>query len=277
MIRRRWALVAALVLLAGWLGVIAYQSEGDPGLMIHSLGDSARRSSLPGLAAHAYLLAADWDRRQLYALSGERTGPAQQALVERIIAARLAAARILLDAGEVASAERVALEAARADYEHVGARAMLLEARLQGQKAQSARRDLMRLLLREEHPQVLYLLAESFIAENSLADAESTLQRALALDAGHFPSRLAWVKLQMARRDRQAALAALQQAQDAADTPARRQQVAALQQALYPERADWTLPLRHWLTDHWVTLLVALVYLLFLTSPTWLRRWRPAG
>jgi len=226
MIRPVFAVLGVLVLCLLWLGLIAYQNSGDGAASLAALGDSAQRAHLPGLAAKCYLLAAVQERRRLQPLARESV--AAQVLVGRLIAHRMAAARTLLNAGYAEAAERVALEGARANYDDLQARALLLEIRLQGRDPDAARRELMLAVLKDEHPQLLYLLGMAFARERREADAESFYRRALARDAGHLPSLLGMAQLAAARGDRPALGDWLRQAAAVAERPDEKRALARI-------------------------------------------------
>jgi len=265
MMRPPFVILGALVLLALWLGLLAYQNSGDVAACVAALGDAAQRVRLPGLAARCYLLASVQERQSLEGL--DRESPRARLLVQRIIAHRMLAARMLLGAGYVAAAERVALEGARADYDDAQARALLLEIRLQGPDPDAARRELMLMVLQNERPELLCLLGQAFAASGRAGDAESFFRRALSRDAGHVPSLLGMAQLAAARGDHSAANDWLQKATQSAERPDERRAIARLRP---PVGAPWE---RAWAglvafgREHGGSLLFALAYLLFLFSP----------
>ena len=265
MMRPLWAVLGALFLLVVWLGLIAYQTSGDVPAALTALGDSAARGRLPGLAAKCYLKASVLERQQLAVL--DRDSAAAQVLVERIISHRMAAAQTLLRAGQVAAAERVALEGARADYDDVPARALLLEVRLQGPDADAARRELMVMVLQQEHPQLLHLLGKAFLDRRQYADAESFFRRALSHDASHVPSLLGMAEVAASRYDRHEINAWLDKAMAAAELPAEQRQIRELRVASPEPWQRLAQDVTALGRDHWGTLLFAAAYLLFLFSP----------
>lgn len=263
--RPLWAVLGALLLLLVWLGLIVYQANGDVPMALAALGHSAARARLPGLAAKCYLTASVHERRALAGL--DREGPRAKALVERIIAHRMAAAQTLLRAGQIAAAERVALEGARADYDDVPARALLLEIRLRGPDADAARRELMVMVLRQEHPQLLHLLGKSFLDRRQYADAESFFRRALSHDPSHVPSLLGMAEVAASRYDRREINAWLDKAVAAAELPAEQRQIRELRVASPEPWQRLAQDLTALGRDRWGTLLFGAAYLLFLFSP----------
>jgi tetratricopeptide (TPR) repeat protein len=266
MMRPGFAVLGAAVLVVVWCGLIAVQTNGDVAAALASLGDSAQRARLPGLAAKAYLMASVQERRRLQSL--DRTSPAAEALVQRIITRRLAAARTLLDAGQVAAAERVALEGARADYGDVQARALLLEIRLRGRDPEAARRELMLTVLQGEHPQLLALLGRAFADLNRPADAESFYRRALTRDPAHVASLLGMAQVAAARGDANAVTQWLGQAAAAAERPDEKRAVARLRPLAGSRWTRATAAVAAFGSEHCGSLLFALAYLAFLFSPT---------
>lgn len=278
MMRPLFAFLGAVVLCLLWLGLVVYQTGGDLAAGLASLGDSAQRAHLPGLAAKLYLQASVQERHRLQ--GADRASAAGKLLVQRIISHRMAAARTLLQAGYVEAAERIALEGARANYDDLQARALLLEIRLQGRDPDAARRELMLMVLKQEDPQLLCLLGQAFAAERREADAESFYRRALSRDGGHLPSLLGMARLAAARGDRQALNDWLRQAAQGAERPDEKRAVARLT----PPAADpWQ---RAWGTvatlgrERGGALLLALAYIVFLFVPSLyglFGRWRGAG
>ncbi|MHB8996428.1 MAG: tetratricopeptide repeat protein [Armatimonadota bacterium] len=271
MMRPLVALIGALALLVAWLGMVTVQARGNPALFVLALGDSAQRSRLPGLAAHAYLLSAEIQRRRLYSPEIERDSPVGQSLIRQIIATRMAAARLLLRSGYVAAAERIALEGARADFDDLQARALLLEVRLRGDKSGASRRELMLMLLNEEQPQLLCLLGTSFAREGNLEDAAAAYERALRADADHVPSLVALAELRAKQGDTAVADTLLQRAATSAEGPNERDLVLAALRRLQLSPAGPLAGARDWCLDHGPSLIVLLVYLLFLISPALMR------
>lgn len=267
MMRPLVALIGALALLVAWLGLVMVQAKGNPALFALALGDSAQRSNLPGLAARAYLLSAEIQRRRLYSPEIERDSTAGQSLIRQIIATRMAAARLLLQSGYVAAAERIALEGARADFDDLQARALLLEVRLRGDKSGASRRELMLMLLNEEQPQLLCLLGTSFAREGKLEDAAAAYERALASDADHVPSLVALAELRAKQDDTTMAETLLQRAAASAEGPTERDLVLAVSRRLQLSPAGPLSGLCDWCGAHGPSLIVLLLYVLFLISP----------
>ena len=263
MMRPLFALLGALAILLGWLGVIAVQTNGDPPAMVLSLADSAERCHLPWLAARGYLLAAQWERARLNAGGSDRDSAAGRALVQRIIATRMAAARLLLQEGYTQAAEQIALEGARADFDDLQARALLLEVRLRGERAEEARRELMALLLKQETPQLLCLLGSSFAREGNKEDAAGCYERALQLDGEHVPTLVAQAELQTGA----GAANLLKKAAGAAATADERELVAAAQRRLAAGDTAVAEAASQWWLAHHISLLLVLAYVLFLASP----------
>ena len=267
MMRPLFAVLGALALLVGWLAAVVVQAQGDPAAITLALGDSAQRSHLPGLAARGYLLSAAIERRRLYASGVDRTSPAGQALIRHIIATRLAAARLLLQSGYVDAAESIALEGARADFDDLQARALLLEVRLRGDEPEAARREVMLMLLKRPHPQLLTLLGSSFARDGNSADAAACYERALQLAPAHLPALLAYAQLQADQRQPDAARALLAKAAAAATTAAERQTVADATARLSTGCTPAWAGLQAWCNLHAISLLLAAAYMLFLVSP----------
>lgn len=267
MVRPLYAVLGAIAMLLLWLGLVVYESGGDAAGTAMSLADSAARASLPGLAARGYLLAADLERQRLEQCGVARDSAAGQALIRRIIATRMAAARLLLQKGYVDAAEAIALQGARADFDDVQARALLLEVRLRGQQPQAARRELMLQLLRQEHPQLLCLLGNSFAREGKTDDAAACFERALKLAPDHVRSLLALAQLRARAGQAQAAAELVDQAGRAATTADERAVVEAARTATTPTVASTHTRASHWCTERWPSLAAAAMYLLFLLSP----------
>lgn len=268
MVRPLYAIFGALVILLVWLGLVLYEANGDTAATAISLADSAARASLPGLAARGYLLAADVERQRLGSSGIARDSAAGQALIRRIIDTRMAAARLLLQKGYVEAAEAIALQGAQADFDDIQARALLLEVRLRGDHPEEARRELMLRLVREQPPQLLYLLGNSFARENKQDDAAACFERALKLAPDHAPSLLALAQIRAREGQQTAAMALENQAQQAAAT---RDKPTAMEVANEPvahtlSAAD--LGVSHWCSRRWPSLALAGVYLLFLISPS---------
>lgn len=265
MMRPGFAVLGAVVLVVVWCGLIAVQTNGDLAAALASVGDSAQRARLPGLAAKAHLMASVQERQRLQTL--DRKSPAAEALVQRIIARRLAAARTLLDAGQVAAAERVALEGARADYGDVQARALLLEIRLRGRDPEAARRELMLTVLQNEHPQLLALLGQAFADLNRPADAESFYRRALSRDPTHVASLLGMAQVAAARGEAAAVTQWLGQAAAAAERPDEKRAVARLRPLAGSPWNRAMVAVQAFASNHGGSLLFGLAYLAFLFSP----------
>lgn len=274
MVRPLAALLGALVLLLGWLAVVAVEVNGEPAAFVAALADGAERSHLPGLAARGYLLVADLEKRRLGAPGVERQSPAAQALLRHIVETRMAAARLLLGAGYEQAAEAIALEGARANFDDLAARALLLEIRLRGAQPQPARRELMLLLLKQEHPQLLCLLGNVFAREGNTEDAVACYQRALAATPEHVPSLLAYARLAAATGQPQVAADLVVRAAAAAAGPEERRQAALARQRLAEAPLPLLGPVQAWWGEHSVTALLALAYLVFLLSPGLWRRLR---
>lgn len=270
MVRPLWAVVGALVLLLGWLALVGYGAAWDPAATVQSLSDSAVRCRLPGIAARGYLLATEWRRAQLQARGPAREDAASQRLVQEIIALRLAAARTLLEAGYPAAAEQVALAAARADYNDVSARALLLETRLEGTQAQAARRELMLLVLAGEHPRVLYALGKALSRSPDTQEAEGYLRAAQRLDPQFVPAYLLLARLALARQDRATALQWLALAGQVALTRGDREAVLRVRAEADPRFRAQVALLRLWWEAHWGSVIALSAYLLFLLTPAWL-------
>lgn len=267
MIRPLLAILGAVALLVGWLAVVAVQAGGDPATMALALGDSAQRAHLPGLAARAYLLSAETERRRFYASGVDRASAAGQVMIRRLITTRMAAARLLLQSGYVDAAENLALEGARADFGDLQARALLLEVRLNGEEPEAARREVMLLLLKEQHPQLLTLLGNSLRRDRHPEEAVACYERALKLAPEHLPALLAYARLQAGENHAQAAQTLLSKASAAATTADERQAVAQAEADLNAgKRPLWT-GVQTWCSLHSVSLLLAVLYLLFLVSP----------
>lgn len=266
-LRPLWAVLVALLLLVAWLGLIAYRVGSDGPAMLSAIGESARRCALPGLAARAHLLAANWHRVRLAGM--DRSSRAGQELIRRLMAERMAAARMLLQAGYVGAAEGLALESARADFDDIEARALLLETRLQGAGREAARRELMLLLLRREHPQVLYLLGRSFAEQGRQEDAEAFYQRALELEPAHFPTLLGMADLQIDRRDRTGAMSWAGKADGAAKGPEEKLAVQRSRATADASAVNALSTVKLWLTEHGGTLGFAGAYLVLLFLPRW--------
>lgn len=267
-VRPLWAFVGLLSLLVLWLGLVLAQQRGDVPQALTTIARSAERSGLPGLAAQCHLLAADCYRRRLGQMDHRK--PEAEPFLRAIARSRMAAARQLMQAGNTAGAERIALEGARANFDDVEARILLLETRLQGTQTDSARRELMLLLLREEHPQALYLLGKSFGAERRLDDAESFFRRALQIDPRHLASILGLSEIKIARRDRPGALALLGQAEALSLTAKEKREVARVRQQADPSLTSrLEMPL-YWLSQHYGSVIFGLIYVLFLFTPLWL-------
>jgi len=276
MMRPGHAVLAAAGLLLLWLGLIAIQSNGDLPASLAALGDGAQRMHLPGLAAKGYLLASVRERQQLAAL--DRKSAAARLLVQHIIAHRMAAARTLLDAGYVEASERIALEGARANYDDVQARALLLEIRLRGRDPESARRELMYLVLKTEDPQLLCLLGQSFAALSRPEDAASFYHRALARDPGHLPTLIALARLASSRGDREGVAQWLHQASQSAERPDEKRAVLRLRPLdTDPWRRTASAVALVW-HEHSGTFLFLLAYLALLAGPALVSLvWRPGG
>lgn len=267
-VRPLWAIVGLLLLLLLWLGLVLAQDHGDVPSALTTLARSAERSGLPGLAAQCHLLAADCYRRRLGSMDHRK--PEAEPLLHAIARSRMAAARQLMHAGNTAGAERIALEGARANFDDVEARILLLETRLQGTQTDSARRELMLLLLREEHPQALYLLGKSFEAERRLDDAESFFRRALQIDPRHLACILGLSEIQIARRDRPGALALLGQTEALSLTAKEKREVARVRQQADPSLTSrFEMPL-YWFSQHYGSVVFGLIYVFFLFTPLWL-------
>lgn len=267
MVRPLYAILGALIILVGWLGLVALRSRGEAAAMAMSLADSAARAALPGCAARGYLLAADLERQRLLASDVARDSAAGQALVRRIIAARMAAARVLLEAGYVEAAEAIALQGAQADFDDVQARALLLEVRLRGGRPEAARRELMRQLVKREDPGLLCLLGNSFLRSGHAAEAEACLQRALKLQPHHVRSLLALAALERAQGHTRDATALREQAGQAAVTADERAAVADAEAPASGDVAAAAARMGEWGAERWPSLAVVCVYLLFLASP----------
>jgi tetratricopeptide (TPR) repeat protein len=266
MMRPLFALFGAVALLLVWLGLVVYQAGGDMASAVAALGDSAQRVHLPGLAAKAYLQASRLDQYAL-ALVGRQSVCGPQ-LIQQIIKRRLAAARVLLDAGYVPAAERIALEGARADFGDLQARAMLLEVRLHGPDPDAARRELMLLVLQEEHPRLLSLLGQAFAASGRLEDARSFYQRALTRDPSYLPALLGMAQLAAAGYDRNEINKWLDQAARAAETPDEKRAVARLRPPMrQPLQQAWTVT-RSLAREHGGSALFLAAFLVFLFSPS---------
>jgi tetratricopeptide (TPR) repeat protein len=272
MVRPVSAFLGGVLLLVGWLVWVAHEAHWRPAEIASSLADSAARCRLPGLSARGHLLAAELLRRELHAGRLDRASAAGRSLVREIAAERLAAARILLDEGYPGAAEAVALEAARADFTDVAARALLLETRLQGPQADVARRELMLLLLEGENPRVLYVLGKALSSLDDSRDAASYLRRAQQLDPRYFPVYAALADLALSQHDRNAALSWLRQAAALARTGAEHAAVIQLRTQADPEFTSPQVALaqvRLWWQEHGLGALAALGYLGFLLSPWW--------
>ena len=277
MIHPRFAVLGALLLLLGWLGATAWEAKGDLPTMALSLSDSAAGCNLPGLAARGYLLAAQIERKRLYAAGFDRNSPDGKRLLAEIITTRLAAARLLLQAGYLPAAEAIALEGAQADYANPDARALLLEIRLRGPAAESARRDLMLLLLKQPQPQLLSLLGSTFARQGLRDDARACFERGLALSPDHVPTLLALADLDAAEAKRAAAATLVQKAVAVASSPQDKRLALAAQAQLCPDAGRRWLLVRAWWQFHQVSLLLGLAYALFLLSPAWLGLRRRRG
>jgi hypothetical protein len=272
MVRPVWALLGGGLLLVGWLVWVAYEAHWSPAETASSLADSAARCRLPGLSARGHLLAADLLRRELHAEGLDRQSAASRRLVREVAAERMAAARILLEEGYPGAAEAVALEAARADFTDIEARALLLETRLQGPGREAARRELMLLLLEREHPRVLHVLGKALSSLSDNRDAASYLRRAQQLDPRYFPVYPALAGLALAQHDRNAALSWLRQGAALARTGAEREATIQLQMRADPGFTAAQVALARvelWWQEHSVSALVVLGYLGFLLSPWW--------
>ncbi|MEN6645593.1 MAG: tetratricopeptide repeat protein [Armatimonadia bacterium] len=266
--RPLWALLGLLTLLVLWLGLVLVQERGDVPSALTTIARSAERSGLPGLAANCHLLTADCYRRRLGQMDHRKAEA--QPLLRAIARSRMAAARQLMQAGNTAGAEGIALEGARADFDDVEARILLLETRLQGTQTDAARRELMLLLLRQEHPQALYLLGRSFEAEQRLDDAESFFRRALQIDPRHLASILGLSEVHIARRDRPGALALLGQASTLSLSAKEKREVARVRQQADPSLTSrFEMPL-YWCSQHYGSVVFGLIYVLFLFTPLWL-------
>jgi tetratricopeptide (TPR) repeat protein len=272
MLRPIYAVLLAWVLLLGWLGLVAYRAEGVPSRVVGLLAEAADRNHLPGLAAQGYLLSSELDREVIRAASLAHKAVDRQQIIRQIITRRLATARLLLEAGYPAAAERIALEAARADFADVPARVLLLEIRMGSERGEEARRELLRLLVRGEDPQLLVLLGRSFMQSKSYPDAQQTLQRAYALAPKHLPTLLALSELAWRQSDLRSARRWLDQAWGATATDAERVRIVAQRLKVDPAYGARPVLLRLWWTQHSVTVVVLLAYLLLLFSPSIFRK-----
>jgi len=265
MIRPLGALGGAFVLLVIWLGSLVYKCQSDLPAIWASLGESAQRAGLMGLAAQFYLTASLQERERL-SLWERSPVPKQQSL-QQIIAYRLAAARVLWAAGLPDAAERVALEACRADYDNIEARALLLEIRLENKNFRAAQQEIMRRLLVQEHPQLIYLLGKSFVMQKRWEEAESCFQRALELNATHFPSLLGRAQIATACNEQQKLAMWLHKARLAASQIEDWDKIAALEPA-EPEKLlfIWKNIQRIW-QKHYGSFLYGTAYIIILLSP----------
>jgi len=266
MVRPLFALIGAVALLLVWLGLVVYQANGDVPSAVAGLGDGAQRVRLPGLAAEAYLLSSRLDQRRLQGLDRQSV-PGRQ-LVQRIIVRRMAAARVLLQAGYISAAERVALEGARADYDDLQARALLLEIRLHGPDPEAARRELMLMVLKQEHPQLLSLLGDAFAASGRPDDAERFYRRALTRDGGHLPALLGMAQLAAARHRRDEVSAWLDKAAQMAEGPDEKRAVARLRPSDPQPLVQARQVAQFMGREHGGSALFLAAYLIFLVSPS---------
>lgn len=270
MVRPVYAVLGAVVLVLGWLALVAYQARWEPAAAVESLADSAERCRLVGIAAKGYLLAADLRRQELERL-GRRSGDeTSRRLIAQIVTLRTKAARVLLDSGYREAAEAVALQVARADYGDLQARALLLETRLGSPAGSTARRELMLMLLKGEHPQVLYVLGKALAAGPHAKEAAGYLQRALELDPSHFPTYVALCELALAENDRGSALHWLERAATVANGRAQRELLVRLRGIADPRYQPLPVLAGLWWCEHWVGVATALGYLVFVFSPLWL-------
>lgn len=265
MIRPLGALGGAFALLVIWLGSLIYQCQNNMPAIWASLGESAQRAGLRGLAAQFYLTAALKERKRLPLW--ERSPVLKQQSLQQIIAYRLAAARVLWAAGLPDAAERVALEACRADYDNIEARALLLEIRLENKNFRAAQQEIMRRLLVQEHPQLIYLLGKSFVMQKRWEEAESCFQRALELKATHFPSLLGMAQIAAACNEKQKLAMWLHKARLAASNIEDWDKIAALEPA-EPEKLLflWEKIQRIW-QKHYGSFLYGTAYIFILLSP----------
>lgn len=270
MVRPIYAVVGAVVLLLGWLALVSYQARGEPAAAVESLADSAERCRLVGIAARGYLLAADLRRQELDRHGRHAGDETSRRLMAQIVTLRTKAARTLLDHGYRAAAEAVALQAARADYGDLQARALLLETRLGTPAGSTAKRELMLLLLQGEHPQVLYVLGKALLGGPDPQEAAGYLQRALELDPSHFPTYAALCQLALATNDRVSALYWLDRAVTIARGSWERELLVRLRAAADPRYQPLPSLLGLWWREHWVSVVIALSYLVFVFCPLWL-------
>lgn len=270
MVRPVYAVLGAVVLLVGWLGLVGYEAQWEPAATVESLADSAERWRLVGIAARGYLLAASIRRQELEGHGREAGDETSRKLIAGIVRLRTKAARVLLDNGYRAAAEAVAAEAARADYADLQARALLLETRLGSPAGSTAQRELMLLLLQGEHPQVLYVLGKALAAGPDTKEAAGFLHRALELDPAHFPTYVVLCRLALADNDRALALSWLDKMSAAASGSAERELLVRLRATADPRYQPLPALLALWWREHWVSAVVGVAYLLFVVSPLWL-------
>lgn len=123
------------------------------------------------------------------------------------------------------------------------------------------------MLLRQEHPQLLSLLGNTFAASGRLDDARSFYERALTRDARHLPALLGMAQLAAARYDRRGVNAWLDQAAQVAEGPDEKRAVARLRPpAPQPLAQSWQV-VRFLGREHGGSALFLAAFLLFLFSP----------
>jgi tetratricopeptide (TPR) repeat protein len=278
MVRLRYAALAALLLVAGWLIWLAYVANWHHVAFYESLGEAALSWRLMGLAAVCYTQAADLHRAQMRysAAVGDEAG--EELSRQEVVRVRMIVARILLAAERPHAALHFAQQAHRADPKSIGAAALMWRVRHATGMTAAARRELMLLGLRAPAPEVLTALGEMFVSEGRAEQAADFATRAIEKASR---SAEAWLVLARAHaRDghhEEARRAAEKAIECAVAQPVTRVHAGQLHLKLHPDSSQWLLGDRG--LDYWWQLVATRVqehvsfavglagYLMFLLSP----------
>lgn len=278
MMRLRWSVLVAILMIVTWVGWLGYAAEWQPAPFYEALGRAAISWHLHGLGAFCFSQAADRYRVVLVTLADTPDAPERQMLTQAVIRARLTAARMLLSAGHPDGALAYAEEAHRADYDDVPAAALLWRVRQAAGMNEQARRELLLLGLESPVPDVLTALAVMFHTEGLDDRALDFAERATRVDAHHADAWLIQSQIYSSMGNTRSALSAAEKAWEcSADAPDIRAEATRLRLALDPGTSPFLLAGRGidhwgrvcvmWVTGHFTFLIGALAYILFLFSP----------
>jgi len=277
MLKLHWALLVALVMLAGWLAWIGYACDWYLPEFYERLAVSALSWRLAGLGGLCLAEGVDAYKAELAAAESAGDEVWQQTARANVVRLRIELARLLLAEGHAQGALQLAEEAHRADYSDAYATAFLWQARHAAESGSEARRELLLLGMERPLPETLIALGEIALADGDMEDALYYASRArekteTAPELWYLLARVHLTDRQRFGEARDAAARAVSLAQSRhvlahhSGRVCLDIDVAKAQNAGRQGEAVW-IAVRAWLNDHWAFIAIAGGFIIVLASP----------